>query len=67
MMLFTNIEGSNFFAADALRLDLESLGRAQTEGVVFTDKNELFINTEETKQPQAVYKVDSMKLLNSNN
>lgn len=65
MMLFTNIEGDNFFAANALRLDLESLGSAQTEGVVFTDKNELFINTEETKQPQALYKIDWVKLLNS--
>ncbi|MDE5421826.1 hypothetical protein L3073_06375 [Ancylomarina sp. DW003] len=67
MMLFTNIESDNFFSANALRLDLESLGGAQTEGVVFTDKNELYINTEETKQPQAVYKVNWEKLLNSNN
>jgi len=63
MMLFTNIEGENFFSVNALRLDLESLGGAQTEGLVFTDKNELYINTEETKQPQAVYKVDWMKFL----
>jgi len=65
MMLFTNIEGENFFAGNALRLDLESLGSAQTEGVLFTDKNELYINTEETRQPQALYKVDWMKLLNT--
>jgi len=64
MMLFTNIEGENFFAGNALRLDLESLGGAQTEGLVFTDKNELYINTEETRQPQALYKVDWVKLLN---
>jgi len=67
MMLFTNIEGENFFEANALRLDLESLGGSQTEGLVFTDKNELYINTEETRLPQAVYKVDWVKLLNSNN
>ncbi len=65
MMLFTNIEGENFFAGNALRLDLESLGGSQTEGLVFTDKNELFINTEETKQPQALYKVKWQNLLKS--
>ena len=63
MMLFTNIEGENFFAGNALRLDLESLGRSQTEGLVFTDKNELYISTEQTKLPQAIYKVDWVKLL----
>jgi hypothetical protein len=63
MMLFTNIEGENFFAGNALRLDLESLGGSQTEGLVFTDKNELYINTEETKQPQALYKVDWKKIV----
>ncbi|MGZ2368533.1 hypothetical protein ACXR6G_01945 [Ancylomarina sp. YFZ004] len=63
MMLFTNIEGENFFAANALRLDLESLGGSQTEGLVFTDKNELYINTEETKHPQAFYKVDWKKIV----
>ena len=66
MMLFTNIEGENFFAGNALRLDLESLGGSQTEGLVFTDKNELYINTEETKLPQAFYKVNWMKLLKAN-
>jgi hypothetical protein len=65
MMLFTNIKGEDFFAGDALRLDLESLGSAQTEGLVFTDKNELYINTEETKQAQALYKLDWVKLLNT--
>lgn len=63
MMLFTNIEGQNFFTGDALRLDLASLGRAQTEGIVFTDKKELYISTEETKLPQAFYKVDWKKIL----
>lgn len=65
MMLFTNIEGQNFFSVNALRLDLESLGGAQTEGLVFTYKNELFINTEETRQPQALYKVDWKKIISS--
>ncbi|RXQ93939.1 hypothetical protein EO244_10200 [Ancylomarina salipaludis] len=65
MMLFTNIEGLNFFAGDALRLDLESLGGSQTEGIVFTDENELFINTEETRQPQALYRVDWKRIISS--
>ena len=63
MMLLSNFEGQNFFSGNALRIDNESLGRAQTEGIVFTDKNELFINTEETRLPQALYKVDWMKIL----
>jgi len=65
MMLLSNFNGQNFFAGDSLRLDLESLGSAQTEGVVFTDKNELYISTEETKQPQSLYKIDWVKLLNT--
>ncbi|RZT96572.1 hypothetical protein EV201_1210 [Ancylomarina subtilis] len=64
MMLFTNIEEQNFFTGDALRLDLKSLGGSQTEGLVFTDKNELYISTEETRQPQALYRVNWVKLLN---
>ncbi len=63
MMLFTNIKDDNFFAGNSLRLDFESLGGAQTEGLVFTDKNELYISSEETKQPQSVYKVDWKKIL----
>ena len=62
MMLLSNFEGHHFFSGNTLRLDLESLGRAQTEGVVFTDENELYISSEETKQPQSVYKVDWKKL-----
>ena len=67
MMLLTNFEGQNFFSGNTLRLDIESLGRAQTEGIVFTDKNKLYINTEETRLPQALYKVDWVKLLKTNN
>ena len=66
-ILLTDFKGLNFFSGNTLRLDLKSLGRAQTEGLVFTDKNELYINTEETKLPQALYKLDWVKLLNSNN
>lgn len=65
MVLMSNFEGQNFFTGDTLRLDLESLGSAQTEGVVFTDRDELFISTEETRQPQSLYKVDWAKLLNT--
>ena len=63
MMLLNNFDGHDFFAGKALRLDLESMGRAQTEGIVFTDKKELYISTEETKRPQALYKVDWEKIL----
>ncbi len=66
-MLLIDFKGLDFFSGNILRLDLESLGRAQTEGLVFTDKNELYINTEETKLPQALYKLDWVKLTNSNN
>ncbi len=66
-MLLTDYKGQNFFSGNTQRLDLESLGSAQTEGLVFTDKNELYISSEETKQPQSLYKLDWVKLLNSNN
>ena len=58
MILYYSFIGTDFFNGEHIRLDLSSLGGAQTEGVVFTDSNELFINTEATKQAQAVYKVD---------
>lgn len=58
MILYYNFIGSDFFGGEYIRLDLSSLGGAQTEGVVFTDCDELLINTEATKQAQAVYKID---------
>lgn len=58
MILYFNFINSDFFGGEHLRLDLSSLGGAQTEGVVFTNTNELLINTEATKQAQAVYKID---------
>jgi len=63
MMLLSDFEVQDFFVGKALRLDLKSLGGSQTEGVVFNDKNELFINTEKTKQAQALYKVDWKKIV----
>ncbi|MCY1635043.1 hypothetical protein [Marinifilum sp. D737] len=63
MILFFNFLDSDFFGGKYLRLDLSSLGGAQTEGVVFTDDNELLINTEATKQAQAVYKIDWKQLI----
>tara|TARA_R110001583_G_scaffold24456_6_gene89222 strand:- start:50349 stop:51191 length:843 start_codon:yes stop_codon:yes gene_type:complete len=67
MMLLSDFEGQDFFNGKALRLDLNSLGGSQTEGLAFTDKNELFISCEKSITPQAFYKIDWMKLLNSNN
>ncbi|WP_321280929.1 hypothetical protein [Marinifilum fragile] len=58
MILYYNFIGSDFFGGEHIRLNLSSLGGAQTEGVVFTDCDELLINTEATKQVQAVYKID---------
>lgn len=63
MILFYNFIGSDFFGGEHIRLDLSSLGGAQTEGVVFTDTNDLLINTEATKQAQAVYKIDWKQLI----
>ncbi len=62
-ILLTNYKNQNFFSGNTLRLDFESLGRAQTEGLVFTDENELYINTEETRLPQALYKVNWKTLI----
>lgn len=62
MMLLSNFEGQDFFGGKVLRLDLKSLGGSQTEGLVFTDKNELYISSEESKTPQAIYRVDWEKI-----
>lgn len=58
MILFYDFEGSDYFSGKYVRLDLSSLGGAQTEGVLFTDNDELFISTEATKQKQAIYQID---------
>jgi len=63
MMLLSDFEGQDFFGGKALRLDLNALGGSQTEGLVFTDKNELYISCEESITPQAIYKVDWEKIL----
>ena len=63
LLLFYDFEGTNFFSGKKIRLDLESLGRAQTEGVVFDEDDNLFISTEETRDPQSLYHVDWRKFI----
>lgn len=58
MILFYNFEKTNFFSGQNIKLDLASLGGAQTEGVVFTDDDELLISTEATNQKHSVYKIE---------
>jgi len=58
LMLFFNFEGTHFFRGKSLRIDLSPLGSAQTEGIVFGQNDSLYISTEETKIPQALYKVE---------
>jgi len=58
MILFYNFKGADFFNGKHIRLDLSVLGRAQTEGVVFSDKDDLYINTQATKQAQSIYRID---------
>ena len=58
MMLFYDFVGSDYFSGKHVRLDLSVLGGAQTEGVLFTDNDELYISTEATKQKQAIYQIN---------
>jgi hypothetical protein len=58
LILLYDFKGSDFFKGKSIKLDLKILGSAQTEGVVFTDNDELYINTEATKQKQAIYRID---------
>jgi len=58
MYLFSNYSELNFDEGKQVRLDLSPLGGAQTEGVVYDDSDSLYISTEATKDPQALYKVD---------
>ncbi len=58
LYLFYDFKGVDFLDGKNIRLDLSILGGVQTEGVVFTDNGDLFINSEATKQKQAIYKID---------
>ncbi|NOU59257.1 hypothetical protein [Marinifilum caeruleilacunae] len=58
LILLYDFEATDFLGGKSVKLDLEVLGSAQTEGVLFTDNDELYINTEATKQKQAIYKID---------
>lgn len=58
LCLFSAYQGNNFFSGKQLHLDLESLGGAQTEGIVFTNEDSLFICTEETNKAHAIYEVE---------
>ena len=61
VLLFSAYKGTEFFSGKSLRLDLSSLGGAQTEAIVFDDNDDLFISTEETNQPQALYQIEWRK------
>jgi len=64
MYLFANYSELNFDQGKQVRIDMSPLGGAQTEGVVYDDADSLFISTEATKQPQALYKVDWEQWMN---
>jgi hypothetical protein len=57
-MLFYDYKGNDFFGGENLHLDLSSLGGAQTEGIVFGENDSLYISSEETSQPQSLYKLE---------
>jgi len=58
MMILYKYTGTDFFGGKQLRVDLNSLGRAQTEGIVFANNDSLYISTEQTRLPQALFKVE---------
>ncbi|RUT73048.1 hypothetical protein [Ancylomarina longa] len=58
MMILFQYQGTDFFGGKQLFVDLKSLGRAQTEGIVFGENDSLFISTEQTKLPQSLFKVE---------
>ena len=61
VLLFSSYKGTDFFSGKSLRLDLSSLGGAQTEAIVFDDNDSLYISTEETNIPHAVYEIEWRK------
>lgn len=58
MYLFGIDKGKPLLSGKHVKLDLQSLGSAQTEGVMFDAENKLYISTEETRKPQALYQID---------
>ena len=58
LILYYDFAEYNFFDGKHIRFDMSELGGVQTEGIVFTDKDELYITTEATKEPQALYHVN---------
>ncbi len=61
VLLFSSYKGTDFFLGQCLRLDLSSLGGAQTEAIVFGDNDALFISTEETNKTHAIYEIEWRK------
>ena len=58
LMLISNFKNNQFFNGKHLRIDMSPLGGAQTEGVVFGENDALYISTEATLLPQALYRVE---------
>lgn len=61
VLLFSDYKGTDFFSGKCLRLDLSSLGGAQTEAIVFDENDSLYISTEETKKAHALYQIEWRK------
>lgn len=57
-ILFSDYKGTDFFEGKSTRIDMSSLGGAQTEGIVFGENDSLYISSEETSQPQSLYKLE---------
>lgn len=58
LTIFSNYEGTDFFSGNKLRLDLSVLGACQTEGVVFSEEDELYISCEKSSTAAALYQIE---------
>ncbi len=59
MYFFYNYRNFDFTKGKGKRIYLKELGPSQTEGIVFDNDNNLYVNTEKTQiQPQAVYQIN---------
>ncbi len=59
MRLFWNVEAGSFFSGKSLFIDMDSINRAQTEGICFLGNDTILISCEDTKYfDQQVFYID---------
>ncbi len=64
LYFFYDYQNFDFTKGKSKRIYLKKLGAAQTEGIVFDNENNLYINTESSKkQPQSLYQVNWQLIL----